>query len=1045
MSNDHQVAPEASAPGSAPSTFTSLTELRAEHIALMRTARDRENDRDLLADVHAFIDRAQAAGRWIDSPADREAAQNIITYWTSYQFSAGDREALSATLPALDPFDPSHAPDLTSAANPYIGLNPFDEDDAGRFFGREEAVRKLLEQLREQRAVLVSGPMGSGKTSIVMAGVIPRMKSQLAGEGKSPLVLVVVPRADPFAALLASIHEVAADPALPKLETWITEQKQKLERSPETFGGLLDGLFPGRPVIMVVDQLEQIFTICSDEKTREGFVQALIGTRGQPDRTILIIEERYQQPALQLAALKSIGENPAARFSLGPPNAAEVQHIIESAATTVGLKFDEGIVEDLAKNVAGDAGALAMLQFTLGRLWHQRQRNRITWEAYHKVGKPRDALIRTAETIYAGLTSDDQAAARCVFLQLVQPDVEGFIRRRVRRDVLVQIAPAGRVDHVLERYVDAELVRRSPGVGWDDDRFDLAHSALIDGWPRLRDWLQEERDRSKAKLQLIATAQRWQASGFDAGYLLSGAALDDAASYMEGAPELKELVAASRTYNELQARRYSRARNGALIVMATLLVVAVSGWLKAFREEQSAQKSAQSAFSVVGSVLDVIQKQLNTGEIRVSNAGRLLSGAEKIYDAVEKRPEFMEYRAKLLTKSSDVYLLVGDHRHTVERIEEAKNLTDQLLAKDAENDEWQELRYEVAFRIGDAFEGRDLKRSAAELDYALRIAQKLADKNPADSEARRRIAFVENKIADSLLKKDWNGALDWYRKSLAIGTALLAQDPNDPDAQKAVADARTRIGDVLAAHDRLKEALAEYEQAMTIREALVRRESKNNVYRSNLSKIYEQVGRVHKMQGQPDDALKYFQMAVDLSAGLARDDPDNVDWKIRLARQYVIIGDSVAEQDPAGAIDRYRSALAIREEVTAKDLNNVAWTRDVADAHDRLGSAWRRQHDFVNTLREYDAGLQIRLQLATRFPDDGNRQLELAEGYERIGDAAREQSEPGQDASSLQDAVEAYRKGLVVVSALIAKNPNSGAEKVRDRLQAKLSALTTIR
>ncbi|WP_316176463.1 MULTISPECIES: tetratricopeptide repeat protein [unclassified Bradyrhizobium] len=1043
MSKDHQVAPDASGP--VPSTFTSLTELRAEHIALMRAARDRENDQDLLADVHKFVDRAQAAGRWIDSPADREAAQNIITYWTSYQFSAGDREALSATLPALAPFDPSHAPDLTSAANPYIGLNPFDEGDAGRFFGREEAVRRLLEQLREQRTVLVTGPMGSGKTSIVMAGAIPRMKSQIAGEGKSPLVLVVVPRADPFAALLTSIYEAAANPALLKLETWITEQKQKLERSPELFGALLDGVFPGRPVIMVVDQLEQIFTICSDEKTREGFVQALVGARGQPDRTILIIEERYQQPALQLAALKSLGENPAARFSLAPPNAAEVQHIIESAATTVGLKFDEGIVEDLAKSVAGDAGALAMLQFALGRLWDQRERNRITWEAYHKVGKPRDALIRTAEAIYAGLTSDDQAAARCVFLQLVQPDVEGFIRRRVRRDVLVQIAPAGRVDHVLERYVDAELIRRSPGVGWDDDRFDLAHSALIDGWPRLRDWLQDERNRSKAKLQLIATAQRWQASGFDAGYLLSGAALDDAASYMEGAPELKELVAASRAHNELQARRYSRARNGALIVMAALLVFAVWGWRKADLEEQSALRSAKSAFSVVGSVLDVIQDQLNTGAIQVSSAERLLRGAEKIFGAVENRPEVMEYRAKLLTKFSDVYLLVGAHDAALTQIEEAKDLADQLLESDAENDEWKKLRYEVAFRLGDAFEGRDLKRSAAELDYALRIAQRLADKNPADGAARPRIAFVENKIADSLLNTDWKGALDWYRKSLAIGTALLAQDPNDPDAQKAVADARTRIGDVLAAHDRPKEALAEYEQAMTIREALVRREPKNNIYRSNLSRIYEQIGRVYKMQDQLDDALKYFQKAVDLSAGLARDDPDKVDWKIRLARQYVIIGDSVAEQDPAGAIDKYRSALAIREEITAKGLNKVAWTRDVADTHDRLGSAWRRQHDFVNALKEYDAGLQIRLQLAGRFPDDSKRQLELAEGYERIGDAAREQSEPGKDDRSLQDAVDAYRKGLVVVNALMAKDPKSGAEKVRERFQTKLSALTTIR
>ena len=401
----------------------------------------------------------------------------------------------------------------------------------------------------------------------------------MIGENKNPVFPVVLPGVDPFAALLRSIYEAASDPALPKLGTWISEQKKKLERSPEELRPLLGTTFPGRPVIIVIDQFEQIFTARTDPKVREKFAQALISIcphAQAPNRVILIIDDHYQQPALQLPALKPLADNQAARFSLPPLTAAEVRHIIESVAATVGLKFDEGIVEDLAKEVAGDAGALPTLQFTLGKLWNERERNRITWDAYRKVGRPREALKRTADAVFDSLSSDEQKTAKKLFLELVHPTIEGdFIRRRIRRDVLSQLDLPDGVAHVLERCVEAGLIRHTPGVGWDDDRFDVAHNGLISNWPRLRDWLQKEREESEKKLQLRATARLWQEFGFNSGYLLSGDALDEAAVYTEAAPELKELVAASKEASRRHLRRVAWIRNTVIVVMAILLVFAL--------------------------------------------------------------------------------------------------------------------------------------------------------------------------------------------------------------------------------------------------------------------------------------------------------------------------------------------------------------------------------------------------------------------------------------------------------------------------------------
>lgn len=1045
MPVDQQVAAEPHEP------FESLSQVRTEHLELMRAVRRNSGDGKLVPRIRAFIDRTQATGARIDSPADREAAQNIITYWASYLLNAADRDALSAPLPALNPFDPANAPDLSTAANPYQGCGPLGGPDAARFFGREEATKAVLDKLRDNPAVLVVGAMGSGKTSLIRAGVIPRLKSRMTIENKDPVFPVVIPGPDLFAALLRSIHEAAGDPALPTLDGWIDAHRRQLERASGYFCTLIETVFPDRPVILIVDQFENVFSLCSDASMREKFAEALLSIcrdAQYPNRVIMVVDQLYERTTLALAALKPLADHAETRFWVPPLTAAEAIRIIEAGAAQIGLKFDEGIVEDLANKVARDPDALPALQFTLNLLWNERVRDRITWDAYRRVGGPRQALQRVAEAVYASLSRSEQAAAEQLFLQLVQQTAQGeFIRRSVRRDALPQVAPSA-MAHALEQYVEAGLIQRTPGARWNDDHFELMQAQLIDSWARLNGWLKQRRQQSEKKLQLDATARLWQESGArpgyfltGSGYLLTGDALEEAEAYADSSPEMKEFVIASRQYERRRAK-IKNAVIAVLTVLAMLLAVtssiAIYAGAKAVQESAAAERSEALALRAVRSTVQAVSKLSQTGGISAPAAQALLKTADDIFDVVELRPDLTATRADLLAQFSDVYLRIGDRPQALSHVERAKELEESLLASNPGSDDYKRLVYASAFRIADLQARDDPDGALRQLQRAVDLARQLAAENPASSQRQQNIAFVENKIGDIFLaKQDTRQALDHYQEALAISERLMAQQSGDPGRQKAVADARMRIGDLLASQGRSAEALAQYEPALTIREGLASKDQQSDdVYQSNLSTSYAHIGDFLAQQGQRDQALKRYEQAFDIQNRLALKDPDNAVWQSRLANIHVSIGDVLAKQDASGATAQYRTALAIRERLAAKQPTTI--DRSVARAHEKLARLSVMQGQFDGALSEYGAALAIWKLLERSDPGSRDLQRGVATAYERIGDTWKAQAELRKSQDDLRSSIDAYQAGLAAVDDFLRGGPDSSLADTRARLQEKI-------
>jgi DNA/RNA endonuclease G (NUC1)/energy-coupling factor transporter ATP-binding protein EcfA2 len=629
--------------------FSSLSELRNEHAALLRAVHTASGRLDLREKIFDFLTRAQATGMRIEEPVEREAAQGILDYWLATLLADTDSTSVQSPPFALAPFDKSLVPDLSNKACPFMGLAAFEEKDADRFFGREEAVTTLLGKVARERVVMVVGPSGSGKSSIVLAGLVPRLKaSAIPGSEGWRYLPIVVPGSDPLVSLLFALCPSGTD-----AKAWIAEHRPKLQSSSDHFRELVEGDGNAKPTLLVVDQFEEVLTLCENHATRERFAEALMHfvERGSgKNRVILTVREDFVSEATRLSALSALRDNPEARFSPPPLSVRELRRVIEKPAELVGLKFDQGIVDDLIKEVAGEATALPMLQFALLKLWNNRDRNRITWDVYRRVGSPREALKRTADAVFAELkTHENEQAAERIFVALVQPTVGAeFVRRRVRRETLRRLEAPDRVDRILDRFVEAGLIRKTPGVEPDDDRFEVVHEALIRNWPRLGQWLARKRDRSEKELQLVSTAKLWRESGRSPGYLLTDSALVEARQYARASPELAELVAAS----EARERRRQMRQRGWIALLAVLLAIAAFALLfmiMAIRRTGAALEQASAALEEASTARDRAAEAL-TAYLQQDSTQIVVAEAVKslVTNRVLRREELPETLRELL-------------------------------------------------------------------------------------------------------------------------------------------------------------------------------------------------------------------------------------------------------------------------------------------------------------------------------------------------------------------------------------------------------------
>ena len=480
------------------------------------------------------------------------------------------------------PVEPDGTPPVPTAV-PYKGLVRFEAGDAGLFCGREQLVAQLVARLVAARFVAVVGPSGSGKSSLVRAGLLPALASGALPGSDTWVPLVLAPGSEPLAALADRLAPLlaGADPAA---------LLARVAAGPGALAELTAEALTGRSatarLLLVVDQFEEVFTACRDEAVRRRFVDLLVTAAGDGDGGCVVAlalrADFYGRCAAHPELAAELAES---QVLVGPMTDQELRRAVVEPARRVGCVVEPGLPETILEDVAAEPGALPLVSTALLETWERRRGRSLTLTAYTETGGVRGAVARLADGVYNGFDPAEQAVARAVFLRLTEPGggVDD-LRRRARRD---ELGDDPVTDRVLATLVARRLVIAGQGT------VEVAHEALLREWPRLRAWLEEDREGRRLHHQLGEAAADWQAHDRDPEQLYRGARLAAALDWSRAhAPDLnqheREFLDASRHHHERQLRRARRTT----AVLAGLLVVAlVAGGLALVARSNAARQA----------------------------------------------------------------------------------------------------------------------------------------------------------------------------------------------------------------------------------------------------------------------------------------------------------------------------------------------------------------------------------------------------------------------------------------------------------------------
>lgn len=440
-------------------------------------------------------------------------------------------------------------PQTLGDSNPYVGLNAFSEANAADFFGREKVVDDLMALVRAQALVVLMGASGSGKSSIIQAGLSRRLRGRngMAPNGAEQWRIATFrPGAEPFLALAETLTPLGTL-ALPA-----SEIAPLLRRDATALRRLLGAARqPGTAkteqverTLLVVDAFEELFTLCPDAEARRAFVDLLAGdAAAEPDGvklTILLsLRADFAGEALAFRALADQFQHNS--LVLGPMNREELETAITMPARVRGVLYEAGLVQRLLDEVGNEPGNLPLLQFALTLLWEGHTGGVLTHALYDRLGGVRGALAGYAEQVFERLSLYDRKRMQQIFLRAVRPGEGTPDTRRL----LLADEVSAEDWRLVQRLATERLLVTNRDAGGRETA-ELAHESMIHHWGRLQNWLENDYRFRFWHTRLRAAVDQWQHARRDSGGLLRGSALAEAETWLEARGE--ELTEAEKAF-----------------------------------------------------------------------------------------------------------------------------------------------------------------------------------------------------------------------------------------------------------------------------------------------------------------------------------------------------------------------------------------------------------------------------------------------------------------------------------------------------------------
>ena len=497
---------------------------------------------------------------------------------------------------------------------PYKGLNYFDEADADLFVGREELTAKLTERVLSMtsnesrdriRFLAVVGASGSGKSSLVRAGLVPALSwDQRSADWHFH---TITPTAHPLESLSTNLTlETRSVTTTAALIDDFTQDKRTLH------------LFAKRKLhaernshlLLVVDQFEETFALCRSEKERASFIGTLLRAASEADGPVIVVitlrADFYAYCAKYVQLREALAQN---QEYIGAMNINELRRAIEEPAQRGNWEIEPGLVDVLLHDVGQEPGALPLLSHSLMETWHRRRDRTMTLGGYASSGGVHGAIAETAETLFTDqFTKEQQSIARRIFLRLTEfgDDTSAIdTRRRAKLEELI-LNPEETVTTraVLKSLADARLITL------DEDSAEVAHEALIREWPALQGWLEENREGLRLQRQLTEAAQEWLEMDCTPDLLYRGSRLEQFKAWSQKV-ELaltQSEIDFLQTSLDYESERTSRAeeqkrtqRNLQQSFVGTLiigLIISIVLSVIAFAERNKATQSAAEAQNI---------------------------------------------------------------------------------------------------------------------------------------------------------------------------------------------------------------------------------------------------------------------------------------------------------------------------------------------------------------------------------------------------------------------------------------------------------------
>jgi len=538
---------------------------------------------------------------------------------------------------------------------PFLGLYPFHAEDREFFFGRETLTGTLQQKLAEHPFLAVLGPSGSGKSSVILAGLVPQLQAQ---------------QPDLKLAYLTPSHE-----PLGQLTT-------------------AQALVANQPAVFVVDQFEELFTLCTDDEERQQFIEQLLNLN-QQQRVVITMRADFWGECAPYKALKTQME--ARQTLIGPMNTAELRSAMEQQAAKVGLRFEADLSNAILDDVKEEPGAMPLLQHGLQELWKRRHGRWLNTVEYREgIGGIRQAIAKTADDVYNQLFPAEQTQFKNIFIRLTRLDentVQGEGGRDTRRRVgIEELVPANgelaATKKLVKHLADARLVVTSVNTVTHREEVEVAHEALIRYWPRLANWLDENRTNLHLRETIRQAALTWTENQNKEDYLVhKGVRLEDAralahadflnqleAGYVNTCVALqnreqaeKEKQQRQKLKAEQEARRQAERRvkqfRWGTAVLSVFLLVTVGAGVLAWNQKQEAVKKEQQALKTQSRFLADLAQQ-ETAKGNATNGVLLALAALPKNSEKPEKPYVPEARAQLYNATVNLHEQHVFKKHT---------------------------------------------------------------------------------------------------------------------------------------------------------------------------------------------------------------------------------------------------------------------------------------------------------------------------------------------------------------------------------------------